>query len=829
MNAEGFFMRFIYFLLLFSAAVTSQAQFLINEVSYTCAGDDPDPDKHHPEWIELCNRTRKNIELHHYRLIRFRDGKKRTYNLPSGHLAKDECMLIYAEEPLNNFAGHHYETLIAQGEDWKYLEFNDIPAYPWYAVEWDDKDWLIGCSGFGYGDEDDCTPIFSKRGVIIRKKLTLKKNKFSRYLMAMDYDDAFVLYINGHEAARSNIGISGFPLEDKDFPYQQHPVLLSANSSAELYKFPDSLFIEGENSIAIMGLNISETSSDLSLIPILLGMSNSDAITHPAPDWFSDPDPYLKTGFGLMHGDSLVLIKEDNRAVHHLVVPPLRLHQSFGINARFEKGYFATGSPGLANGDDFSLTPVSSPLLLISSGIFQQPLTIFPPDSLSGLVCRYTTDGREPTTKDKKLDRPLAINKTAVLRLAYFTEQGIISGISNYTYIIKEKNVLPILSLIVDPEHLFSPEKGIYSDGAVADTIYPYYGSNYWQPWEYPASLQVIAQRGGIKYETIAGLSIHGGGSRTKPMKSLRLSARKEYGNSYLEFPFFGSDDTVRRFKRIILKNGGQNFDGSYITDELVHRLAAKAGMKCTQKYQPYNVYINGLYWGIHNGREKYGRQYLNENFGYAEKNIDLIGGGGSIIYDGNNRDFLLLRNYILENDMRQASVYDSVADRLDINEFIDYFIFNIYTKNMDWDRLNNVKIWRSAEQRKWYYLLVDLDLSMGELASTHPDFLQWVMQDEYIHFRLFRSLWENEDFKYNFTQRLRFLLQTVLSSDNVVHEIDALQALLANDMPRHLKRWKQPIGQWEDAVEKLRKFARERPASLAKEWEQVMGEPLFP
>ena len=90
------------------------------------------------------------------------------------------------------------------------------------------SDWLSGRSGFGYGDGDDQTlipngtlSIFLRRNFIINDKSNVES-----IILDVDYDDAFVAYINGIEVARANIG--GVPP-----PYNSNDI--STEHEAQIY------------------------------------------------------------------------------------------------------------------------------------------------------------------------------------------------------------------------------------------------------------------------------------------------------------------------------------------------------------------------------------------------------------------------------------------------------------------------------------------------------------------------------------------------------------------------------------------------------------------
>ena len=104
----------------------------------------------------------------------------------------------------------------------------------------------------------------------------------------MDYDDAFVAYLNGVEIARDNIGEVG------DHPaYNQlsdgfHESLMYQGGSPDYFYLinlkTSGLLLPGDNVLAIQVHNQSLTSSDLSAIPFLsVGIIDESFTWNKAP------------------------------------------------------------------------------------------------------------------------------------------------------------------------------------------------------------------------------------------------------------------------------------------------------------------------------------------------------------------------------------------------------------------------------------------------------------------------------------------------------------------------------------------------------------------
>jgi hypothetical protein len=81
----------------------------------------------------------------------------------------------------------------------------------WTELDFDDSDWGIGTSGVGYGDTDDNTPV---RGNIPSAYTRYyfdvpNAGKIDELTFLVDYDDAYILWLNGVEIARSS-GMAAF-------------------------------------------------------------------------------------------------------------------------------------------------------------------------------------------------------------------------------------------------------------------------------------------------------------------------------------------------------------------------------------------------------------------------------------------------------------------------------------------------------------------------------------------------------------------------------------------------------------------------------------------
>ena len=185
----------------------------------------------------------------------------------------------------------HWESMVRANDFWNYLVGNSQPPAGWYNPGFDDASWSTAKGSFGFGDDDDSTVLTVNYSLYLRHSFNISDvSVLDSLILDIDYDDAFVAYLNGQPVARS------FNVET-DYPdYNYTPTI---DQEARMYQggmpsrmaLPRDLLQDGENVIAIQGINISSTSSDFSLAPFLQVKVNAAGILyHPTPDWFVDPD-----------------------------------------------------------------------------------------------------------------------------------------------------------------------------------------------------------------------------------------------------------------------------------------------------------------------------------------------------------------------------------------------------------------------------------------------------------------------------------------------------------------------------------------------------------
>lgn len=142
--------------------------------------------------------------------------------------------------------------------------------------------WREGKAGFGYGDEDDVTAIPEMKGEFTRVYLSTRfsvpaSDRSKPLTLSVDYDDAFVAYLNGVEIARS----SNLKKQNRDARVTRgHEA-----GETEIFRIANaSQILKAENNIlAIEGHNVRKSSSDFTLIPSL--RSGQKTLIGPETTW----------------------------------------------------------------------------------------------------------------------------------------------------------------------------------------------------------------------------------------------------------------------------------------------------------------------------------------------------------------------------------------------------------------------------------------------------------------------------------------------------------------------------------------------------------------
>lgn len=493
-----------------------------------------------------------------------------------------------------------------------------------------------------------------------------------------------------------------------------------------------------------------------------------------------------------------------------------------------------TPTPIEENNEDTPLVPVFS-----KAGGFYDESFLLTLSSEEGTKIFFTTDGTDPRTscnarvytqgitiydntnepnvysqiKDISLNKyyppNYQIDKGINVRAVVQAADGTFGPIVTNSYFIGKTasyyTDLRVISLVTDADYLFDEDNGAYMVGA---RYYDWKNSPDYVPYdpsdvqnvtnynfdgresEFPVTIQVI-ENGSAVYTTDAGARISGNWSRSAFQKSLRLYARKEYGDSKLKYAFFEdlTDEQgkiVKKYDKVTLRNGG-NDHILHFRDAFIQDLAKDTSCDIMNS-QPYILFINGEFWGFYLLREKPEDYYIKSHYGIDDAQVTVIKNGG--LESGTDEaygDYWAFCDWAIKSDMTKDSNYKKFCEQMDVLSFIDYMAIETYGGNTDWayGYLNNWMVWRSEivdpalekADKKWRFILYDLDISAGlygnnDTSHTYNSLgsidVPW---NDFNYAAMLKNLCNNKEFLETFYNRYMYIIEDCFA----IEKVDAL------------------------------------------------------
>ena len=793
---------FIVFVLLTSHSFSQSIR--INEVSSSnTLFFDEDGDS--PDWIELHNYGSSEISLNQWTLTDIEEDNN-PWTFPNISIEPNDFLLIWASDKdrSNIF---YVRTLINQGDLFRYEIANENIEYDWITNSFDDEEWEIGNSGFGFSDNDDNTVIPNGTiAVYLRKNFTIQNaNDIDRLLLDIDYDDGFVAYINGEEVARANV--SGSPPSYDTTTNIEHEAQMYWGGSPERFiiENADEFLIDGENVLSIQVHNISDTSSDMTLIPFLSAYYNfetSEGIVPPSIlDLESELSP-LHTDFKLStSGDSLFLKNENGDLIDSLIVPALSANISYGVSFSNQLVVYDTPTPGELN-DSAEFEGVLAVPLTFShdGGIINTNINL----EITGQgdeEIRYTLDFNEPTINSELYTGPISIQQNSIVRAKAFKENYISLHSNTRNYFFNIQSDLPIIHLVTDEYNLFDDDYGIYAYGDDYNSNYPYFGANFWQDWERPVHISMY-ENNNLVFNSNGGVKIYGAYSRGWDQKSLALYARNDYGAGDFEYQFF-DDLTYDSFESLVLRNSGNDWMRTNLRDAAITSLMKNSGLDY-QSFKTVSSYINDNYWGLYNLREKVSENFIASKHDVDPDDVTMLTNNAEIV-DGDNQEYIELTAFVEQNNFYNQDNYNYVSDQIDIDNFIIYNVAQIYMDNRDYPG-NNIKYWK-VPGGKWKWILYDTDFGFaGQWWSEWDQYyahtfntLDFVLSGNQTTWAnpqwatlFIRKFMQNEEFRHKFINRFADEMNTRFLPSNVTDHFLEIHDNMYNEMLNHIDRWIQ-------------------------------------
>jgi autotransporter-associated beta strand protein len=558
-----------------------------------------------------------------------------------------------------------------------------------------------------------------------------------------------------------------------------------------------------------------------------------------------------------------------------------------GLGGQFNSLFFYdVPTPNAANTTTGTPTEtLAPPAFSVPGGMYTSNVTLALSAASEGAVIRYTTDGSDPTESSPVYTSPLTlteggnpntgyswiptnrqnlsydeswqppegeVNRINVIRARVFKPGLAPSRIATHSYLVDPDGAssypFPVISINTDPAGLFSNETGIYVHG---NNDFPNYAQS-GSAWERPGQIEFFETDGTLAFRGDMGVRLHGNNSVSRPRKSLRIYSRDTTGAPFNHRIF--PQKEINQFSTFLLRNSGNDWGQAMLRDAFITSLAAHTGID-HQSARPAVVFLDGEYWGLHNLRDRIDEGYYLQHHGLGEMQFTQLDVHWQPVrphwpvYDRGNPDPAMLQDFedILNradnNEYASEASFATIADRIDIDNYIDYNSFQIFAGNGDWPG-NNTRLWRAVSpdrspgarpthDGRWRWILFDTDFGLGLNFDYVPGWNVDVTQHAQVNTLayataetqtsfadapegtlLLRKLTANPVFRAKFINRFADLLNTSLSPARTTNALAETESLYGPGIAEHKSRWRQPYD-WSEDIDRIRTFLQVRPAAV--------------
>ena len=831
-------MMFLFLFYIFHSYNLTAQTVRINEVvSSNTVYLDEDGDA--PDWLEIHNFGNQDVSMNGWSLSDdVNDLTKWTF--PNITLTPNEYLLLWASSK-NRSEINFYRTLINHGDEFKYLIPTSEPNSNWNAFNFNDSNWSLGVSGFGYNDGDDATIIANGTpSIYLRKTFTINNlATISSLILDVDYDDAFVAYINGNEVARANI--NGTPPAYNSGTITDHEAQIYTGGKPERFLITDfsSFLNEGKNILSIQAHNISSNSSDFTIIPFLSAVfstPNNSGIEPPAI--LNLTKNHLHTNFKISSSsETLILTNSFGTIVNQITAENLPTNTSIGISKTSgEIVSYSETTPGYENSSqEFSGSLQSEVVFSHPGGLFDAPISLILSGNTSEEVIRYTIDGNIPTDTSPIYSNPIQIYENITVRAQIFLENYLPSPLYSKSYTLNNSTFtssnLPIVIIFTENGATIPDEPKIL--GTMKIIQRPNDGRNF---------LADANTEEFLNYSGTIGIETRGSSSQTLPKKPYGIDTLEDDGIEDKGVELLGmakEDDWILN---------SFAFDDSMMRDYISYEMAREMGQYAANlKY--CEVVLNGDYIGLYALSEKIKRDgdrvdivklsddensfpevtggYLMQTDRTSDEDPAAWYGNGAVyIHEKPNSDDItqIQSSYIesvfrdLDDNTTNSSITSGYPSIIDVPSFVDYMLVAEIASNVDAYALSTYYHKdRGGKLRAgpvWDYNLTFGNDLFDAFGNYYNRSFTNVWQFEYSNTgaNFWGALFDDPTFKCYLSKRFNEVTSTAqpLNYNYISDLIDNTAALISDAVVREDERW-DTIDDFSGEVTNLKSWLQER------------------
>ena len=796
-----------------------EGSLIINEIMASAKSGLSDEDGEFVDWVELYNTTGSTLSLDNYALSDD-EAKPLKWRFPQGAVvAPHSYYLVFCSKkdrrddassiPHTNFGiSAEHDTVVLSDSNGHLVDrvtMDNLPADCTYARDNDGSFSIHQLATPGRDNEDIAGADMDMRqrnrtGVIITE--VMASNDSTVVYQDGPYVDWVELYNSGTET----VDLSGYGLSDNI-------------KRPRKWQFPSGTTIApGEYKIVLC--DGSDT------------VYNASSIQH--------------TNYRIFRagGETMCLSDPYGAVLDKVVLPEIPTNVSYGRTLGMSGFfYYDVPTPGAQNGQNGFRGYAPMPEFSVEPGLHYEPvsLQLSVPD---GYTIYYTTDGSIPTIHSTLYTgESIEMIFTSVIRARAFSDNIAYraSDIATGSYFINAYHTLPIVSVVTDPDELWNEKTGMLVTGSnvvkepgvlpFKNTIYRQYGKI-----ARPVHVEYYLLDGTTMLSQDAQFSLMGDFSLDMPQKSMKFRAKSLYGAKYFDAKLF-EDREYTQYKSFVLRNSGNDCMWTRLLDGFQSRLLDAYGATVIhQAWNPVVVYINGIYWGHMNMRERVDRFFVAQHEGMDMNDasqITILEASGTLKYGTAQarREYKNMIARIKEsNPARNADDLQYILDNVDVDNYFEYIALEMFLGNSD---IGNIRFYKTNEEgSKWKWILYDVDYGLYNSGFNSPKSYTKAkgMGEKNIDNTILLKLLSVPEYKDRFLTKFGDIFKT-FTTDYMMAVLDPLVEQITPEMQLHWARWGELNDQyvitevpttsdgayryWEKRVARLRNTLKKRPNLL--------------
>ncbi len=245
-------------------------------------------------------------------------------------------------------------------------------------------------------------------------------------------------------------------------------------------------------------------------------------------------------------------------------------------------------------------------------------------------------------------------------------------------------------------------------------------------------------------------------------------------------------------------------------------------------------MYLNGVYWGHYNMRERVDRYFVAQHEGLSLEeadNMDILEASASSrnVNWGSNKEYKAMIERVKKSSPgANAEDLEYILETIDVDNYIDYMAFEMFFGNSD---PGNIRYYRlKTASAKWKWIIYDMDYGLFDSGFNSP--YSYLKEkgagDKLIDNTLIRKLLESDQMRDKFLTRLGEIYQ-LFTTEYMTEVFDEMALEIEPEMPLHFARWAEetdkavsfdnpttPEGAlryWHTRLDRTRNILKKRPA----------------